>query len=91
VRTQQDDLSDAIAVVDKDLPHNGEQGRGALGTFTAAGTSTTIGFLNEDPSSDNSNGIDNVVLTPGMTSIPAPTSLLLFATSGLGLFLRRKP
>ena len=60
-------------------------------TFTAAGTSTTIGFLNEDPSSDNSNGIDNVVLTPVMSSIPEPTSLLLFATSGLGLFLRRKP
>ena len=60
-------------------------------TFTAAGTSTTIGFLNEDPSSDNSNGIDNVVLTPVMSSIPEPTSLLLFVTSGLGLFLRRKP
>ena len=31
VRTQHDDPSDVIAVVDKGLPHNGEQGRGALG------------------------------------------------------------
>lgn len=31
-------------------------------TFTATGSSTTIGFRNADPAADNSNALDNVVL-----------------------------
>ena len=32
-------------------------------TFTAKGSETTIAFLNLDPASDNTNGLDNVTLT----------------------------
>jgi hypothetical protein len=43
-------------------------------TFVATGTSTTLGFQNDDPSNDNSNGLDNVVLTDlGPVPVPAPS------------------
>lgn len=40
-------------------------------TFAATSTSTTLQFLNGDPSSDNSNGLDNVALVD-LGAVPAP-------------------
>ncbi|MGH9377982.1 MAG: DUF642 domain-containing protein [Terriglobia bacterium] len=50
-------------------------------SFVATSASTTIGFLNGDPSSDNTNGLDNVVLTLGTSTAatPEPSTLSLFA------------
>ena len=55
-------------------------------TFIATGASTTLGFQNGDPSNDNSNGLDNVILldlgpavVPG---VPEPGTLALL---GIGL------
>jgi hypothetical protein len=62
-------------------------------TFTATGSSTTIDFINEDPSTDNSNGLDNVVLTANASVTPEPTTVILYGTgllSIMGLALRRK-
>ncbi|HYM30308.1 MAG TPA: DUF642 domain-containing protein [Candidatus Cybelea sp.] len=69
-------------------------------TFVATGTSTTIGFLNGDPSNDNSNGLDNIGLIDqgptgnngGGTSVPEPASLTLLGAGliGLGWFRRRR-
>ena len=52
-------------------------------TFVATGTSTVLDFLNGDPPSDNSNGIDNLTLMPVNTTVPEPTTLFLFASGGL--------
>lgn len=53
-------------------------------SFVATGSSTTIGFLNGDPRTDNSNGLDNVVLTAGAVSgVPEPGTWVLLG-SGLG-------
>lgn len=54
-------------------------------TFTAAGPTTTVRFLNGDVATDNTNGLDNVSLSLAGTAvvIPEPASLLLVAT-GLG-------
>jgi len=47
-------------------------------SFLAASSSTTLEFLNGDPANDNSNGLDNVVVTPGaVVSSPEPSTLLL--------------
>lgn len=43
--------------------------------FTAAGNSTLIRFANADPSTDNSNGLDNVSLTPSTSPPPAVVPL----------------
>lgn len=54
-------------------------------TFIATGTSTTLGFQNGDPASDNDNGLDNVVLVDlGAPVIGAPEPGL-FALFGIGL------
>lgn len=67
-------------------------------SFTATSTSTILAFLNGDPASDNSNGLDNIDLTEGGTggiptgSVPEPGSMLLLASSALlwrALSLRR--
>jgi len=51
-------------------------------TFTAAGTSTAIEFDNDDPASDNSNGLDNVDLEVAPTAVPEPSPATA-ALSGL--------
>ncbi|MGH9407559.1 MAG: DUF642 domain-containing protein [Terriglobia bacterium] len=62
-------------------------------SFTAASSSTTIEFLNEDPPTDNSNGLDNVVLNPGVaTTTPEPSTAVIFVIGlgAIGLFGIRK-
>lgn len=63
-------------------------------TFVATSSSTTIQFLNGDPSSDNSNGLDNISLSdqgPSGTPTPEPASLVLVASGVLSaLGLRRR-
>jgi hypothetical protein len=64
-------------------------------SFLATSSSTTLEFLNEDPPSDNSNGLDNVVVTPGsVVSTPEPSTLLLLllaAVCGVGFYRVRGP
>ncbi len=50
--------------------------------FTATGTSTNIEFDNLDPSTDNSNGLDNVDLEVATSTVPEPAT---FGLVGLAL------
>jgi hypothetical protein len=65
-------------------------------SFTATGTSTTIALINGDPATDNSNGLDDVLLTVGTqpppTTTPEPGAALLLATGlvPLGVVLRSR-
>ena len=53
-------------------------------SFLATSSSTTLEFLNEDPPTDNSNGLDNVVVTPGsVVSTPEPSTLLLLVLAAV--------
>lgn len=54
-------------------------------SFMATSSSTTLAFLNADPSNDTSNGIDNIVLTPE----PGSLTLLGIGLLGLGAVRRR--
>jgi uncharacterized protein DUF642/PEP-CTERM motif-containing protein len=57
-------------------------------TFIASGALTTLAFQNGDPSNDNSNGLDNVVLLdlgPAVSPVPEPGTLALLAI-GLATF-----
>jgi hypothetical protein len=60
--------------------------------FTATGSSTTIDFMNQDPSYDDNNGLDNVQLTQSAET-PEPGTLSLLGGGlliGLGRWRRRK-
>jgi hypothetical protein len=60
-------------------------------TFTATGSTTAIDFINEDPSTDNSDGLDNVSVNLTGTGVPEPGTLWLAGAALVGLgFLRRK-
>lgn len=62
-------------------------------TFTATSTSTTVQFLNGDPTGDNSNGLDNVaLLDDGKAPVPEPSSLAFVSLGLLGLagYVRRR-
>jgi len=50
-------------------------------SFTATGATTSITFINADPSTDNSNGLDNVVLS--LTPVPEPSMGILVGITGL--------
>jgi hypothetical protein len=53
-----------------------------VASFTAAGSPTTLVFLNADPANDNSNGLDNISLVAGTAAVPEP-SVLPFLGAGL--------
>jgi len=61
-------------------------------SFVASGATTLVEFLNQDPTSDNSNGLDKVVLTGAAVTAPEPAALGLLALglAGVGLFRRRR-
>jgi choice-of-anchor C domain-containing protein len=62
-------------------------------SFMATGSTTMVEFLNKDPATDNSNGLDNVVLTGAAgPAVPEPATLGLFSLglAGVGLFRRRR-
>ena len=56
-------------------------------TFTTTGA-TTLDFLNLDPATDNSNGLDDIILTTA--AIPEPGTLSLFGMGIIGLGLIRR-
>jgi hypothetical protein len=63
-------------------------------SFTATSSSTSIEFLNKDPSNDNSNGLDNVILAPKPAAAapavaPEPATLPLFAAALIALAAAR--
>lgn len=64
-------------------------------SFVATSSSTTIEFLNGDSRSDNTNGLDNIVLVQGAptSTVPEPSTFILWALAGvlaLGIFRFRK-
>ncbi|MGH9469780.1 MAG: DUF642 domain-containing protein [Terriglobia bacterium] len=63
-------------------------------SFTATGSATTLDFINADPATDNTNGLDNVVLNAGSaSSVPEPAMLPLIASGLMAvgfLYARRR-
>jgi hypothetical protein len=54
-------------------------------SFVATSASTTIGFFNGDPPTDNSNGLDNIVLNAAGAAVPEPSTWLLLGSGLAGL------
>jgi hypothetical protein len=62
-------------------------------SFTASGAATTVAFINGDPSTDNTNGLDNVSLAlAGTAPVPEPGTLGLLAggLAVVGGWMRRR-
>jgi hypothetical protein len=60
-------------------------------SFMATGASTTIGFVNLDPSSDNSNGLDLVDLEAGTAStVPEPATVGLVGLAMAAVALKKR-
>jgi hypothetical protein len=60
-------------------------------SFVATGTTTLVTFQNGDSAADNSNGLDNVVLTgEGGTGVPEPATFGLLALGFAGTLWRRR-
>jgi Protein of unknown function (DUF642)/PEP-CTERM motif len=59
-------------------------------SFVASGTTTLLTFLNEDGPTDNSNGLDNVVLTGKAAAVPEPATLGLLTLGLVGLVRARR-
>jgi hypothetical protein len=63
-------------------------------SFTATGATTTLRFVNGDPSTDENNGLENIVLTARdgaiPPSVPEPATLVLMATGLAGLAAARR-
>ena len=61
-------------------------------SFVASGATTMVTFLNGDGPTDNSNGLDNVVLTGQAAGVPEPATLTLLVLGLAGtLWSRRRP
>jgi hypothetical protein len=59
--------------------------------FVASGTTTMLTFLNGDGPTDNSNGLDNIVLTGPPAAAPEPGTLALLAVGlAAALWQRRR-
>jgi len=62
--------------------------------FSLAGVattnSTTFAFLNGDPSGDNSNGLDNIVITTGAVPEPSTWAMMILGFVGLGFMAYRR-
>jgi hypothetical protein len=59
-------------------------------SFAASGSTTTVDFLNGDPASDNTNGLDNVSINATSTT-PEPSSVVLLGSAlGVLAFWSRK-
>lgn len=54
-------------------------------SFVAVSSSTTIEFLNGDSRSDNTNGLDNIVLVQGAptSTVPEPSTFMMWALAGI--------
>jgi len=60
-------------------------------SFVATGATPLVSFLNGDGPADNSNGLDNVVLTgEGGTGVPEPATFGLLALGVAGILWRRR-
>jgi uncharacterized protein DUF642/PEP-CTERM motif-containing protein len=59
-------------------------------SFVASGATTMVTFLNEDGPADNSNGLDNVVLTGQAAGVPEPATLSLLVLGLAGTFWPRR-
>ena len=59
-------------------------------SFVATGATTMVTFLNGDGLSDNSNGLDNVVLAAGGTGVPEPATLGLLVLGVVATLCRRR-